>query len=137
MAGLKAAVIAPTWPDINGSFFPATMHELHPWQQNMVNNPIAIHFIHRGLAYFLLVIVIMYYTQSKKIIHHALFTKLSNGLLYLFLIQVGLGIFTVVNATNKSALVWLGVSHQFVAMLLVLCLTALLFLLKKPPSIKV
>ncbi len=132
MAGLKAAVSAPTWPDINGSFIPSSMSDLSPWAQNLINNPIAIHFIHRSLAYLLIIIVDLFYVQSTKIIHHSLFRKLSNGLLVLFLLQVLLGILTVLNATNKTALVWLGVSHQFVAMIIVLCLVALLFLLKKP-----
>ena len=132
MAGLKAAVSAPTWPDINGSFIPSSMSDLSPWAQNLINNPIAIHFIHRSLAYLLIIIVALFYVQSRKIIHHLLFKKCSNVLMVLFLIQVLLGVLTVLNATNKIALVWLGVSHQFVAMIIVLCLVALLFLLKKP-----
>ena len=131
MAGLKAAAAAPTWPDINGSLIPLTMNELSPWTKNLIDNPIAIQFIHRGLAYLLLLVVILFFFQSKKIIHHPLFKKLSNVFLILFLLQVLLGIFTVLNATNKMALVWLGVSHQFVAMIIVLCGGALLFLLGK------
>ncbi len=131
MAGLKAAAIAPTWPDINGSFFPAALYELKPWVQNLVNNPVTIHFIHRGLAYILLLVVILFFVESRKITQHPLFKKLSNALLLLLLLQVLLGIFTVLNGTDKTALVWLGVSHQLVAMILVLCLTALSFLLSK------
>ncbi len=132
MAGLKAAASAPTWPTINGSYFPAAMHELTPYTQNLINNPITIHFIHRGLAYLLLVVVVLFFVQSKKIKQPSLYKKLSNGLLVLFLLQVLLGIFTVLYATNKNALVWLGVSHQFTAMIIVLCSVALLYLQKKP-----
>ncbi len=131
MAGLKAAATAPTWPTINGSYFPAAMHELTPYTQNLINNPIAIHFIHRGLAYLLLIVVALFFVQSKKIIQPSLYKKLSNGLLVLFLLQVLLGIFTVLYATDKNALVWLGVSHQFTAMIIVLCSVALLYLQKK------
>ena len=132
MAGLKAGAIAPTWPDINGSFIPFNLNEMSPWTQNLINNPITIHFIHRGLAYMLLIAVLLYFVESRKIIHVPLFSKYSKILVSLFIVQVALGIFTVINSTNKSSLVWLGVSHQFVAMLLVLCITALLFFLKKP-----
>ena len=137
MAGLKAAASAPTWPSINGSFMPSAMNDLLPWAQNLINNPIMVHFIHRGLGYFIFIMAIIYFVQSKKIIHHPLFKKLNIGLMLLFLIQVLLGILTVLYATHKTALVWLGVSHQFVAMLLVLYMTALLFLVKKPskPSV--
>ncbi len=128
MAGLKAAASAPTWPDINGSLLPVTLFELSPIAKNLVNNPIMIHFIHRGLAYLLLLFVGLYFFQSKKIIHHRLFAKLSNLFLVLFISQVVLGILTVLNAADKMSLVWLGVSHQFVAMVIVLCGAALLHL---------
>lgn len=134
MAGLKAGAIAPTWPDINGSFIPADINEMSPWAQNLINNPITIHLIHRGLAYVLLITVVLYFVEARKIIHVPLFSKYSKVLVVLFIVQVALGIFTVLNSTNKTSLVWLGVSHQFVAMLLVLCLTALLYLLKKPSA---
>jgi cytochrome c oxidase assembly protein subunit 15 len=132
MAGLKAAASAPTWPDINGSFLPLAMFELLPRAKNLVDNPIMIQFVHRALGYTLLLVVFLYFFQSRKIIHHKLFTKLSNIFLALFLAQVPLGILTVLNATDKTALVWLGVSHQFVAMIIVLCGAALLYLSVKP-----
>ena len=131
MAGLKAAAAAPTWPTINGSFFPAAMHDLSSHTQNLINNPITIHFIHRGLAYLLLIVVALFFVQAKKIKQQPLFKNLSNGFIVLFLLQALLGIFTVLYATNKIALVWLGVSHQFTAMLIVLCGVSLLYLLKK------
>jgi heme a synthase len=134
MAGLKAASIAPTWPSINGSFLPAAANDMRPWAQNLVNNPLLIHFVHRGLAYILLIAVVLFFIESRKMIHHTLFRNLSIVLLILFAAQVMLGIFTVLNSTSKAALVWLGTAHQFVAMLLVVCITALLFLVKKPQA---
>ncbi len=92
MAGLKAAASAPTWPSINGSFFPPVMNELSPWSLNLVNNPIMIHFIHRGLGYLLLIFVILFFIESRKIIHHRMFRKASLMLLLLFVTQVMLGI---------------------------------------------
>lgn len=135
MAGLKAAAAAPTWPDINGLLIPLTMNELSPWTRNLVDNPITVHFIHRGFGYALLLFVILYFFQAKKIIHHHLFKKLSVVFLLLFIMQVLLGILTVLNATNKMALVWLGVSHQFIAMIIVLCGAALLFLSSRPQKV--
>jgi cytochrome c oxidase assembly protein subunit 15 len=131
MAGLKAGASAPTWPLINGYILPPTMNELVPWAQNLINNPIAIHAIHRSIAYLLFLLVILFYVKSKKTDSDPLFKKGSFLLLLLFSAQVMLGIFTVINATNKMALVWFGVSHQFVAMLIVLCLVALLHMTKK------
>lgn len=131
MAGLKAASSAPTWPDINGSFIPPTFNELSPWVQNLINNKLAIHFIHRGLAYFLLVSVVYFYIRSAKISGSGPFKKFRTLLLTLIIVQALLGILTVLNATNPNAFVWLGVLHQFTAMLLVICMISLLFLVRR------
>ena len=52
-------------------------------------------------------------------------------MLLLILFQVMLGIFTVLNAANKSSFVMFAVAHQFTAMLLVMCLVSLVFVVKK------
>jgi cytochrome c oxidase assembly protein subunit 15 len=130
MAGLKAAATAPTWPSINGKYFPKEMMEEGSLLNNLVNNPIMVHFMHRGIAYLLLLLVVLYFTKAIKIRSSNLFSNLNKLLLVFFLLQVCLGIFTVLNSTNKQSLVWLGVSHQFVAMLIVLIITALYYILK-------
>ncbi len=131
MAGLRAAETAPTWPDINGNMVPNGMNEMSPWISNLVNNNIAIHFIHRGLAYLLLVIVVVFYFRSGNIPGNQTFKRYRTALLLLILLQVMLGIFTVLNATNNNAFIWLGVSHQFTAMLLVICMVCLWYIVKR------
>lgn len=130
MAGLKAAATAPTWPSINGSYFPEEMFEQGSIFNNLVNNPIMVHFVHRGLAYFLLLFSILFFMNAKKIRNNLLFERLNNSMLILLFIQVCLGIFTVLNATDKQSLVWLGVCHQFVAMMIVVNITALYHVLQ-------
>jgi cytochrome c oxidase assembly protein subunit 15 len=49
----------------------------------------------------------------------------------LVLLQVILGIFTVLNAANAHLLLYLGVAHQFVAMVLLLSIVWHLFLLRR------
>ena len=131
MAGIKAAVTAPTWPDINGQFIPAGIGELSPAIKNIFYNPLTIHFIHRGLAYLLFVLVLLWWLRSKNIQHNKLFSNLRLWFILLISIQVLLGILTVLNATYTNRLVWLGVSHQFTAMLLLMVITALLFVVRK------
>jgi len=131
MAGLKAAVSGPTWPDINGQMIPAAMNELSPWAKNLVSNNIAIHFIHRALAYILFVLIIYWWFASRLVEGNKLFNILRKGALLLVILQVILGIFTVLNATYSNRLVLLGVSHQFTAMLLLICIVSLLFMLKR------
>ena len=131
MAGLRAAVTAPTWPTINGSMIPADTFELSPFAKNLVANPIAIHFIHRGLAYVLVVLIGMWWFKSRSIVNKKLFSRLGIALVLLILLQALLGILTVLNATAPNSLVILGVSHQFVAMVLLMVIVALLFLVRK------
>ena len=131
MAGLRAAVTAPTWPDINGSIIPATIAELPPLVKNFIANPITIHFIHRGLAYLLVVLIGIWWFKSKLITGNKLFSRLRITVMVLLLLQVLLGILSVLNATYPNRLVLFGVSHQFVAMLLLMIIVSLLFIVRK------
>lgn len=130
MAGMKAAVTATTWPDINGKIIPSTLFDLSPAVNNLVYNPIMVQFIHRGLAYLLFVLIVLWWFRSQKVNGSLLFKRLRSLLLLLVLLQVVLGIFTVINASYSSRLVWLGVAHQFTGMLLVITVTSLLFAVK-------
>lgn len=131
MAGMKAAIAAPTWPDINGAFIPATIGELSPAIKNIAYNPLTVHFIHRGLAYLLFALVFIWWFKAKGVSGSPLFNKLRNVFFVLLITQVLLGILTVLNATYANRLVWLGVSHQFTAMLVLMVLVSLLFIVKK------
>jgi heme A synthase len=48
----------------------------------------------------------------------------------LVMLQVVLGIFTVLYSPDKQALLWLGVAHQFVAMLFLLSMVWTLRIMK-------
>ena len=131
MAGLKAAQTAPTWPDINGSFIPASINELSPFYKNLVNNNITVQFIHRGLAYLLLVLIAAWWFKSSSIKTNKLFSFLRNAFIAVLLLQVLLGIFTLLNATHPFRLVWFGIAHQFAGMLLLITAVSLLFVVRK------
>lgn len=131
MAGLKAASSAPTWPDINGKMIPSSLTELSPFSKNLLDNKITIQFIHRSLAYLLFGLITYWYFAAAVIKNHQLFSRLRASVMLLVLLQVVLGILTVLNATYPNRLVLLGVSHQFIAMLLLMCVVAILFVLKR------
>ena len=135
MAGLKAAIVAPTWPDINGKMLPEGMNELSPWAKNLLNNTITIHFIHRGLAYLLFALVVAWWFKARAIHNNPLFSRLRSAVLLLVILQVVLGIVTVLNATYSSRLVVFGVLHQCVAMLLLMCIVTILYVLKRRPVV--
>jgi len=131
MAGLKAGATAPTWPDINGAMIPAGMNEIEPASHNLFRNIITIQFIHRLLAYLLCLTVIYFFWRTRNMPGHQWFSRLRMGLLILVSVQVLLGILTVLGSTNPDALLWLGVWHQFTAMLIVMAVVTLLFISRR------
>jgi cytochrome c oxidase assembly protein subunit 15 len=138
MAGHKAATAAPTWPAINGSWVPGGMLKEQPVTLNFFENKITIHFVHRGLAYTLLILIIIY---SVKLFREqspgVIFSKARRWPLILVFVQVILGIFSVLTSTQIvpkrwGMFEWNAQLHQITGMLLLLSLVALLFLTRKP-----
>lgn len=129
MAGLKAAVTATTWPDINGEMLPAL--------SNIFNDHITVQFIHRGLAYVLTAVLLLWWFRARKIEAGKLWSQWRNFPLITVLIQVLLGILTVLNAADQKALLWLGAAHQFTAMLVLGSLVMVLYLLSPDNTKKV
>ncbi|MGV6845462.1 MAG: COX15/CtaA family protein, partial [Lutibacter sp.] len=73
MSGMKAGLYYPSWPDMNGSFIPNVLLQSHNWKwENMINYdsylfaPALIQFIHRSLAYILVVFTIILFVKIKK-----------------------------------------------------------------------
>jgi len=133
MAGLKAASTAPTWPSINGNFYPVGTAAFN-FIDNLINNPLMIHFIHRGIAYVILIVSIYFFVQSKSATSSKVFDKLRIGFLILILLQVMLGVSALLASTSPAAFVYVGVAHQFTAMMLVICLVSMLYIIHKTPK---
>jgi cytochrome c oxidase assembly protein subunit 15 len=128
MAGLKAAPFAPTWPDINGRFLP---HGGTPSSGilQFFDNPVMVQFIHRSLAYIITVLIFIGFVRSEQTEGSSLIRKTNVVPFLLVIVQVILGILTVLNSLNSKAFIWLGVAHQFVAMILLLSLVFQFYLL--------
>jgi len=138
MAGLKAATVAPTWPTMNGEIIPAGMDTLSPRIKNLSDNKLMVQFIHRGIAYVLLILVFVYWLRSKAYKGSQIFRTAKAVPLLLILLQVILGILTVINSPYANRLVWFGIAHQFVGMLLLLSIVLMLYLIhsnKNGPAI--
>lgn len=137
MAGLKAATAAPTWPDINGEYFPSNMLSEKPVILNFLENKTTVHFIHRGLAYVLLALITIFGVKTNRISYtNNYFNSVRKIVLSLVILQVILGIASIAVSTrivpnSWGAFEWLAQFHQVVAMLLLLSLVASLFLLSK------
>jgi len=130
MAGLHAAASAPTWPRMNGQWFPASIDKLSPGWKNLIDNKITIQFIHRGLAYILLVAVITWWVKVKKVQGSLFLSKTKYIPLALIILQVILGIATLIMSPYGNNLVWFGVAHQLVAMLFLMTMIFMTYIIR-------
>lgn len=135
MAGHKAAPAAPTWPHINGSFIPAYVFNRPEGWRSIIENKIVIHFIHRMMAYVLVLLIVTWSIAAFKTSTTLLFKKVKLFPLFFVLLQLTLGIFTVltsvqIKAARWNIFEWMAQLHQFVALLLLLSLVFVLFLLQ-------
>lgn len=134
MAGHKAATVAATWPDINGEFIPAAVFSKNVFL-DLIENKITIHFIHRLLAYLLVLLVIIWTWKAYRINSNKLLTKTRWLPLLLVIIQVVLGIYSVLTSirivpNHWGAFEWLAQLHQLTAMFLLLSLTWMAYLVR-------
>lgn len=130
MSGMKAGLFFPTWPDMNGSLIPDILTDGSNWHLDAFKHydtnafaPAVIQFLHRIVAYILAVLTLWF---AYKLWQQPRNKQLSAGtiaLAVMVLIQVLLGIITVINSIGIIPVSW-GVLHQAGAILL---LTALLF----------
>ena len=132
MGGLKAGPYAPTWPDINGAFFPD--YRQFPSNIALFDNPYIVHFIHRCLAYILFIAVIVGWWKYRLSYPSSLLNKTNWIIPALTWLQVLLGIITTLNSPYTKKLVWLGTLHQFAAMLLLLSLIWTIYIVRSKPA---
>ena len=127
MAGTHAALSAPTWPDINGEYFPTGMFSMGSVWQNLYSNLITIQFIHRTLAYFIGLATLVWFYFAGKTLRDSWLIKFRWVPLALVFIQITFGILALINCIYNLAINY-SVIHQFVGMLFLTSLVITLFL---------
>ncbi|RAI98737.1 cytochrome c oxidase assembly protein subunit 15 [Chitinophaga skermanii] len=130
MAGLHAALAATTWPDINGQIVPTGMFTQGGFLEDITHNMISIQFIHRGLAYILTVLIIIWWVKAGKIAPGSTLHKMRSLTIAMVLLQVLLGVLTLLNSKVKIPLSY-ALAHQFVGMLLLMVMVWARFLVNK------
>ncbi|WP_341215589.1 COX15/CtaA family protein [uncultured Wocania sp.] len=120
VAGLKAGLLHNHWPLMNeNKFMHHTVYILEPFYKNLIENPSGIQFIHRILAYFVVISILILWYKTRKMAITKLQKKGINALLILVVFQFLLGIFTILYAVP----LWLGVAHQIGAFFLLSAMT--------------
>jgi cytochrome c oxidase assembly protein subunit 15 len=126
VAGLDAGFLHNHWPMMSeGKFMHETVYiEQNPIYKNFIEGKSGVQFIHRILAYIVVVFIIGIWIKSKKLTVTAVQSKGILALLFLVAVQFLLGVFTIL----LQVPVWLGVAHQVGAFFL---LSAMIFTLHR------
>jgi cytochrome c oxidase assembly protein subunit 15 len=114
VAGLKAGKIYNTFPMMGDFWLPPGMMALEPAWRNLFDNLTTVQFDHRLLAMTTFVAIVLYWYRMRHADVPARARPAVNALLHTAVLQVALGIATLLLAVP----VILGAAHQAVAMLL-------------------
>ena len=129
VAGLKAGKIYNTFPMMGEHWIPPGLGALDPFWRNLTENMTTVQFDHRLLAITTFVAIILYWLGARKADLPAPARKANNALLHTAILQVVLGITTLLLAVP----ILLGAAHQAIAMLLFTVALYLLHNLRKVP----
>ena len=121
LSGMRASLYYPSWPDMNGSMFPAVLLDASNWTIDGIVNydkdalmPALIHVLHRNWGYFVYAIGIYFAVKVLRFPMRRFFYIPNIALIILLNLQVLLGILTLIH--SKSTIpVFYGVMHQAIA----------------------
>ncbi len=140
MAGMRAGLAYPTWPSMNGAFIPKVLMDSSNWTwENMTNYdsdsfaPALVQFVHRGLAYIILLLTFYFYHKKRNHVHTNAIKWLTVSYV-LVIFQVFLGIMTLLRVKTGIPLFY-GTLHQLFGLLYVISLLFLYYSLRKKISI--
>lgn len=123
VAGLKAGKMYNTFPLMNGSYFPPGVELQASFLSNLIDNPAIVQFTHRNIAYLLGILIAVQLYIRRSEMGAANFKHPLVLFFAVYLLQVLLGVLTLLNAVPVS----LGALHQANAMLLFSAALWLLF----------
>tara|TARA_A100000164_G_scaffold367836_1_gene390259 strand:- start:45 stop:1013 length:969 start_codon:yes stop_codon:yes gene_type:complete len=125
VSGMDAGKIYNTWPLMGNNYFPDDNIFLNLFKTDLVNDPSLVQFVHRNLAFLILLIffAIIYNVVNKKLLKFYRITKILGAIL---LLQIILGILTLLS----GAQIVLASMHQISSIALVSVSVCLLFINK-------
>ena len=129
VAGLKAGWIYNTFPKMGNDWIPPGLTALDPFLRNLTENMTAVQFDHRLLAISTFIAIVIYWSQARKANLPPRAAKASNALLHTGILQIALGISTLLLGVPT----FLAVAHQAVALLLLTVALLLSHKLRKVP----
>jgi heme a synthase len=113
VAGIDAGRGYTDWPLMAGGILPPGMWDLQPLWRNLFENDGTVQFMHRTAGYLLAVFAVIVWLRARRSPHAA--TRAAFGwMLGAMAAQIVLGVVTVLHGAPW----YLGISHQFLAVVL-------------------
>jgi heme a synthase len=119
VAGLNAGFVYNNWPLMGDGFLPDDLFFMTPWYVNFLENVATIQFSHRMVAYGVFLAVLYYFIRSRQHNSRSSISRSAHYLLAGVLVQVLLGIWTLLAVVPVS----LGALHQGGGLLVLLLAT--------------
>ena len=117
VAATHAGQMHNTFPTMSGAWLPAYLFAIDPWWRNFIDNPITIQFMHRCLAFAVLISIAAFaadlFRDARPLAAWVILTAAAA--------QIALGIATLLMQVPTA----LGIAHQAGAMLLLTAVVVL------------
>ena len=129
VAGLNAGLIHNHWPLMSDGQFihESVVLEKNSWLLRLTEGKSCVQFVHRTIAYAIVGLIVFLYFKSKKYTLSLQQKSGLNALVFIVFIQFTLGVITLL----YSVPLWLGLSHQIMAFILLATMTYSLHRLSK------
>ncbi|MBL0012226.1 MAG: COX15/CtaA family protein [Flavobacterium sp.] len=129
VAGLNAGLIHNHWPLMSEGqlMHESVILEKNTWLLRLTEGKSGVQFVHRTMAYVVVGLILFLYFKSRKFTLSAQQSKGLDVLVVIVFLQFFLGVFTLLYGVPM----WLGLTHQVVAFLLLATMTYTLHRLSK------
>ena len=121
VAGLNAGLIHNHWPLMSDGqlLHESVILEKDSWLLRLTEGKSGVQFVHRTMAYVVVGLILFLYFKSKKFILSSQQKNGMNLLVIIVFLQFLLGVFTLL----FSVPLWLGLTHQIMASILLATMT--------------
>lgn len=118
MAGMRAALYAPTWPDINGTLLPTNgLRDGKSFWHDGISQPLVVQFIHRTLAYVITLFTVIWFIAAGKAPRQSWIRQYRWLPLLLIAVQIVLGVLALLTSITGHNILY-AILHQFTGMLI-------------------
>lgn len=114
VTGSHGGLAYNTFPMMDGEWLPQALFVFSPLWHNLLDNPATIQFVHRLLAFLLLIVIPIYWWYSRRLALNTRSRRANHGLIIVFGLALISGVVSLLYRVPLS----LAVAHQIGALML-------------------